>query len=108
MDRFKTAVILAGGKSQRMGFDKQTITVQGRRLIDKMITTLKMEFEEIILISNKPVLYSTSECMVISDEIEDMGPLGGIHTGIKKASSQYVYFTACDMPNLNLEYIRFL
>ncbi|MCR4435337.1 MAG: molybdenum cofactor guanylyltransferase [Clostridiales bacterium] len=108
MKLFNSAVILAGGKSERMGFDKQTIRVHGRRLMDKIILTLKKEFDEIILISNKPVLYTDSGCLLISDEIKGMGPLGGIHAGLKKASSRYVYFTACDMPNLNLDYIRFM
>lgn len=105
---FGSAVILAGGKSQRMGFDKQLINVHGRRLVDKIISTLRTEFDEIILVSNEPSSCIAPGCLITSDEIKEMGPLGGIHAGLKRSSSRYVYFTACDMPNLNLDYIRFM
>ena len=45
---------------------------------------------------------------MLSDEIKEKGPLSGLHAGLKGSSCKYVYFTACDMPNLNLDYIRFM
>lgn len=108
MKKFKSAVILAGGKSVRMGFDKQFLKVNGRRLIDKLILNLYEEFEEIIVVSNTLEDYNGSGFILVRDEILNMGPLGGIHAGLKRASSKYVYFIACDMPNINSEYIRFM
>ena len=35
-----------------------------------------------------------------------MGPLSGIHAGLNEASSEYIFVTACDMPNINLQYIQ--
>jgi molybdopterin-guanine dinucleotide biosynthesis protein A len=48
------------------------------------------------------------EVIYICDEIKNKGPLGGIYTGLKKATSQYVYFIACDMPVINFDYIDLL
>lgn len=108
MDLFKTAVILAGGKSSRMGFDKQFLSIQNERLMDNIIVNLRKEFEEIIIVSNKVHQYKEKDVKVISDEIKEKGPLSGLHAGLKASSSKYVYLTACDMPFINLDYIRYL
>lgn len=105
---FKTAVILAGGKSSRMGFDKQFLRINEVRVMEKLIHELSKEFEDIIIVTNKPEEYKKDGVRIISDEIKEFGPLSGIHVGIKQSKSRYVYFIACDMPNLNLNYIRYM
>ncbi|WFD10744.1 molybdenum cofactor guanylyltransferase [Tepidibacter hydrothermalis] len=108
MNKFKSAVILAGGKSSRMKFDKQFLNIKGVRLIDSLIDKLKSEFEEIIIVTNKKEFYKDYKVKIVSDEIKGKGPLSGIHVGLKEASSEYVYFIACDMPIVNLEYITYM
>lgn len=105
---FKTAVILAGGKSSRMGFDKQFLRINEVRVMEKLIHELSKEFEDIIIVTNKPEEYKKDGVRIISDEIKEIGPLSGIHVGIKQSKSRYVYFIACDMPNVNLDYIRYM
>lgn len=105
MEIFKTAVILAGGKSTRMGFDKQFLEINERRLMKNLIFELGKEFQDIIIVTNKPEEYKNSPCRIFSDEIKEIGPLSGIHVGLKNSRSQYTYFIACDMPNINMDYI---
>ncbi|AJH00818.1 molybdenum cofactor guanylyltransferase [Clostridium beijerinckii] len=107
---FKTAVILAGGKSSRMGFDKQFLRINEVRIMEKLIHELSKEFEDIIIVTNKPEEYKTAEngIRIISDEIKEIGPLSGIYGGLKESKSKYVYFIACDMPNVNLKYIKYI
>ena len=45
---------------------------------------------------------------VTEDIIVGKGPLSGIHSGLRAASSQYVYFVACDMPHISLDYIAYM
>lgn len=108
MLKFGTAVILAGGKSTRMGFDKQLLKINERRLIDSLRKKLKGEFDEIIVVTNKSEYYIGLTDRITKDIIPDKGPLSGIHAGLMEASSKYVYFVACDMPNINLDYIRYM
>ncbi len=108
MEKFKTGVILAGGKSSRMKFDKQFLQINEKRLMNHMIEMLKKEFEEIIIVTNKPAYYDDFPYKIISDEIKEKGPLSGIHVALKESKSEYVYFTACDMPNVNINYIRYM
>jgi molybdopterin-guanine dinucleotide biosynthesis protein A len=108
MLKFGTAVILAGGKSTRMGFDKQLLKINERRLIDSLKKKLKGEFNEIIVVTNKSEYYIGLTDKIIKDIIPNKGPLSGIHAGLVEASSKYVYFMACDMPNVNLDYIKYM
>lgn len=108
MKKFGTAVILAGGKSIRMGFDKQLIKVNERRLMDNLVNKLRQEFNEVIIVTNKPEYYYGLCDKLTSDIIVGRGPLSGIHAGLNEASSELVYFIACDMPNINLDYIRYM
>ncbi|MFD3155797.1 molybdenum cofactor guanylyltransferase [Haloimpatiens sp. FM7330] len=107
-NKFKTAVILAGGKSSRMGFDKQILKIGNKTVMESVIEKLKKEFEEIIIVTNKPELYTNSPYKIVCDEIKEKGPLSGIHVGLKESSSKYAYFIACDMPNVNIQYIRYM
>ncbi len=108
MDKFKTAIILAGGNSSRMGFDKQFLNINKKRLMDIQINKLRQEFSEIIVVSNKVNEYKNVNYKVVCDEIIGVGPLGGIHAGLKNSSSEYAYLIACDMPIINNDYIRFM
>ncbi|MBU3109967.1 molybdenum cofactor guanylyltransferase [Clostridium lacusfryxellense] len=108
MNKFNTAVILAGGKSSRMGFDKQFLEINKKRLIDEQVLKLREHFEEIIVVSNKIDSYYDVNYKLVCDEIKDIGPLGGLHIGLKNASSKYTYITACDMPIINNDYIKFM
>ncbi len=111
MKQFGTAAILAGGKSTRMEFDKQEIIIDplnNIKLIDEQIRTLKQEFDEILMITNTPALYQDSECTIVVDRISGKGPLGGFHAALEAGKSQYIYFIACDMPYICLDYIRYM
>lgn len=108
MKKFGTAIILAGGKSSRMGFDKQLLKVDERRLMDSLIHKLKNEFEEIIIVTNRPELYIGLSHIITKDILVDKGPLGGIHAGLSLSNSKYAFVLACDMPNINIDYIRFM
>lgn len=108
MDISNTAIILAGGKSLRMKFDKQFLVIDNERLMYKVIKNLERHFKEIIIVTNKPELYENSKYTIICDDIKNVGPLGGILAGLSKSKSQYSYIVACDMPNIDNYYINYL
>lgn len=108
IEKFGTAIILAGGKSSRMGFDKQFLKIKETRMMEIVIDKLGEEFKEIIIVTNKPELYKDSRRKIVSDIIKYKGPLSGLHVGLKNSKSKYAYFIACDMPNINLPYIRYM
>lgn len=108
LEKFGSAVILCGGKSTRMGFDKRNIKIDGRLLIDIIAEQLNEIFHEVILMTNNKKFMSSSNYMIKEDLKKDFGPAGGIYSGLKDARSQYVFFIAGDMPIINIEYIRYM
>lgn len=108
MKDFKTAAILCGGKSSRMGFDKCTLQVNGKLLIEIISEQLNKVFDNIILVSNDKDKFKNISYKTIEDIVPNSGPLGGIYTALKYAESNYVFVTACDMPVINLDYIKYM
>lgn len=105
-EKLNTAVILCGGKSKRMGFDKQTITLDGQLIALDIAKKLKTVFEEIIIVTNRPELYRGSGYKVTKDHIKGFGPLAGIHAGLVLSQSSHAYVTAGDMPFIETNYVR--
>lgn len=108
MKDFGSAVILCGGKSSRMGFDKCTIKINDKFLIDIIADELTNVFENIVLVSNDLERFKDSKYLVVKDLIENSGPIGAIYTALKGATSKYVFITACDMPIISLDYIKYM
>jgi len=108
LQMFKSAAILAGGKSTRMGFDKQLLEAGGRTVVEQLIVQLKARFADVLVTSPTPQLYAASQVGVIQDVYRDSGPLAGIHAALLHAQSRWVFITACDMPYLELPYIDFM
>ena len=105
MGNFDTAILLAGGQSSRMGFDKQFLTVDNRQLVHGIIKELSSIFKDIIIVTNKPEAYREYPFQIVEDELLGFGPLSGIHAGLIHSNSLYNYVIACDMPFINKEYI---
>ena len=103
-----TAIILAGGHSKRMGFDKQFLNIGHMSITEHIIETLQELFSNIILVTNKPHAYDRKDIIITQDIYKGLGPLGGIHAGLMKSQSQYNYILACDMPSINKDYIRYM
>ncbi|MCX7815950.1 MAG: molybdenum cofactor guanylyltransferase [Syntrophales bacterium] len=103
-----SGVVLAGGLSTRMGFNKAFIEVCGERIIDRTVRVLKEIFPEVILVTNDPLLYLDLDCIIVTDVLPDKGPLMGIYTALLFANYEYVFVVACDMPFLSADFIRFM
>ena len=104
-----TGIILSGGKSNRLGgLNKAFIEVRGERLIERTLRIYRDLFEEILIVTNSPLDYLEFDVKIVTDIIPGKASLGGIYTGLFFANSEYVFVTACDMPFLNAQFIRFI
>ncbi|MGI6704183.1 MAG: molybdenum cofactor guanylyltransferase [Clostridia bacterium] len=108
MRLFGTAIILAGGKSKRMGFDKALMEICGQPIVGLIIKQLRKVFDDIIVVTNNPDGFSGLDARITSDILRDSGPLGGIHAGLMHSKSQYAFLTACDMPIVSPEYAKYM
>lgn len=104
--RFGSAAILCGGRSSRMGFDKCSLIVGQRPLYEHIAIQLSSLFDEILLIVDKGKSIDSKGFRLVEDKVSGQGPVGGILTGLYESASEYVFFTACDMPFVDLNVIR--
>ncbi|MBI4620163.1 MAG: molybdenum cofactor guanylyltransferase [Desulfobacterales bacterium] len=103
-----TGVILAGGKSKRMGRNKAFLEINGQRMVDQIADIFKDTFEEVILVTNSPIEYLHLDLRIVTDLIPNKGALGGIYTGLFYASSEHIFVIACDMPFLSKGFIDYM
>jgi molybdopterin-guanine dinucleotide biosynthesis protein A len=91
-------VILAGGRSSRMGTDKSFVRVLGRPLIEEILSQSDGLGTESLVITNRPEDYAYLGVPLFSDVLPDKGPLGGLYTALHSATRPHVLCIACDMP----------
>jgi molybdopterin-guanine dinucleotide biosynthesis protein A len=99
-----TGIILAGGKSSRMGTDKAFIRFKGKMLIEYPITLLKPICNEILISANSEE-YRCFGFDVVYDEFPGYGPVGGIFSSLSHSSNEWNFVTGCDTPNLSNQII---
>ena len=77
-------VVLAGGKSQRFGQDKSQVKLNGKILIDYILSEIIDEFKEILIVTNQSISFMKSEKItIIQDFKKGLGPLGGVLSAMK-------------------------
>lgn len=92
-----SGIILAGGKSKRMGQNKAKLVLDGKTLLERQIEKLRA-------LGIDDILLSGSECpelpgtRVIPDRIAERGPLGGIHACMNAAKNQRCLVLSVDVP----------
>ena len=87
------SVVLAGGKSKRFGEDKSQVKLEGKILIDYILSEIIDEFNETLIVTNKAINFMESKKItIIKDFKEGLGPLGGVLSAmkwIKKNNKKY-------------------
>lgn len=107
-----SCIVLAGGKSLRLGQDKILEIVGSRSLLERAVDQLSFLNSSIIIVAATqqafPQLNSYPRVQTVIDIYPDKGPMGGIYTGLIASASYNNLVVACDMPFLNhtlLDYI---
>ncbi len=101
-----SCVVLAGGKSKRLGRNKIVEPIGNKSLIERVISNLSQFNNQIIVVtardSSLPDLGCYSNLRMVQDVIPDKGTLGGIYTGLMLSATDLNLVVACDMPFLNI------
>ncbi|MCT8137228.1 molybdenum cofactor guanylyltransferase [Anaerobacillus sp. CMMVII] len=91
-------IILAGGKSSRMGQNKALLPLDGVSTIEKIKNSIADLFEDILIVANDEAAYQFLNLPIVKDKVRDKGPLAGIHAGLLAAKRETNLIIACDMP----------
>ena len=105
-------IVLAGGRSTRMGSDKASLVLDGRTLLQRTVDVLAAVATEIVVVraagQRLPALSAGPPITVVEDPLDGEGPLIGIAAGLRAMSSEVALVVACDMPFLRPELLRML
>ena len=100
-----TGIILAGGKSSRMGSDKGLIYLNGKMFVEHVIEAMKPLVDKVIIVSNN-LEYDQFGYQRFEDDIKDSGPLAGLYSGLKYSNSEYNLVLSCDIPLIKTEILE--
>lgn len=100
-----TGIILAGGKSSRMGTDKGFLMYKGTAFVQHSIEALQPLASNILIVSNNAD-YDVFGFKRIEDSIENAGPLAGLYSGLKHSKTEYNLALSCDIPLINTKVLK--
>jgi len=97
-------VVLAGGKSRRMGANKPLLLFKDKPLIAHVIDALAPHFAQIVIVTDALSVskkdYAHFPCRVLCEQIEGLGPIGGIEAALKALPGKDLFVVGADMPFL--------
>ncbi|MBN4070197.1 molybdenum cofactor guanylyltransferase [Olleya sp. AH-315-F22] len=100
-----TGIILAGGKSSRIGSDKGFLLLKNKAFIQHIIEAIQPLVSEIIIVSNN-TNYDIFNLKRVNDIINNAGPLAGIYTGLHHSNTKNNLVLSCDVPLINTEILE--
>lgn len=117
--KFRSAVVLVGGKGRRMGtVEKALLEFEGKTILERLLENLFRVVEEVILSVRdknqekkfRPVLekFPAREIRFCFDTLKDVGPLEGIRVGLLESRAEYSFVCAGDMPFVNSRVVALL
>ncbi|MBD80656.1 MAG: hypothetical protein CL840_17205 [Crocinitomicaceae bacterium] len=101
------AIILAGGKSSRMGTDKGLLKFQSQHLVQYSINAVDNLCKEISLVTSNPE-YDQFGYRRLEDETPELGPLGGIQSGLRSSKYEWNVILSTDIPKIDESIVKSL
>ncbi|MHB1306000.1 MAG: molybdenum cofactor guanylyltransferase [Limisphaerales bacterium] len=102
-----SAVIMAGGESERMGRNKAWLGVDDKPLLVVAVDKARaLGIQEIFISGNAGEDYSTLNCPVLFDLEPGFGPLGGIERALHECSSPLLMVLAVDLPRMTISFLQ--
>jgi len=106
-----TAIILAGGKSSRLGRNKALQVLDGRSLIQRVVERLDVLSAEIVIVTaggEAMPVSSAATVKTVPDIYSGRGPLVGLYSGLSASASQQSIVVGCDMPFLSVGLLEYM
>lgn len=100
-----TAIILAGGTSDRMRRDKSLLPIGGRPMIEHVYRQLEPHFDQVLISANDPQKYTFLGVDVVPDEQAGGGPLMGMVCSLAVSANDLNFIVACDIPQIDMGFV---
>ena len=103
-----SSVILAGGKSSRMGENKAQLRLEGIRFIDRIFSELSALGGCFVSVDDPALHTELSDYRLVGDIFPGCGPLSGLHAALKSTDSDALLAVSCDLPLFDRELGKYL
>ncbi len=103
-----SVIILAGGRSKRMGQAKADLQLGKKSLLEHVITAVGEDFGEVLVVARQAPRTAPASVRLVSDEPAGFGPLAGLAAGLRASKDEKNLVTACDTPFLRRELLAAL
>ncbi|MCB4807093.1 molybdenum cofactor guanylyltransferase [Tamlana sp. 62-3] len=100
-----TGIVLAGGKSSRMGTDKGFLKLNNKYFVSHSIDALKPLVSETLIVSDNKD-YDVFKCQRVEDTIKNSGPVAGIYSGLAASKTKWNLILSCDIPLIKTEILQ--
>ena len=97
-------LLLAGGKSSRMGTNKAELLYEGKSFLENIIEKAKCLGLKELYISGYQGKYE--DVQVVYDIYPEIGPLGGLHAGLMSAQTSYCLILPVDIPQIPVTFLE--
>ncbi len=102
-----SAILLAGGRSRRMGLDKATLVIAGEPLWQRQLRVLRELRPGTLWVSARTMLpWCPPEIEVVADRPPSRGPLSGVVEGLRRLQTSHLLVLAIDLPQITAEHLR--
>lgn len=100
-----SAVVLAGGKSSRMGQPKCALPFGGVTILERVVEQLKREFADVVIVAaprdSEPHQIAIPGVTLLHDETPFGGPVDAVARGLRAVRRQIAFACSCDLPMLD-------
>ena len=100
------AFLLAGGQSTRFGSDKARFLIWNQPLIVRLHGLLSRVCREVTVLTKQPSKYADLGLACAADRYPEQAPITGLVTALEMSSTEWCFVIACDLPNLNGDFLR--
>lgn len=104
----RTGIILAGGKSSRMGQNKALLPIRGKTVIEHITSELAQVTDRLLIVTNSFADYQFLKIPMVEDHWKEKGPLAGIQAGLQASDTDENLVVACDMPFISTTLATYL
>ncbi len=107
-----SAIVLAGGRSARMGRAKATLPFGGVTLIERIVAELRRVTDDIVVVTapetDAIALPELGTAKIVRDQCAYRGPVGALARGLREARHEGAFACSCDLPMLRAEVVAWI
>lgn len=99
-------IVLAGGSSRRMQWDKALLPAPEGTIIEHILNQLEERFYEVLISVSSKEKFTFLKRRLIVDDKPDEGPMMGIKTALQASKNEKNFVIACDIPDIDFGFLQ--